>query len=160
MTRLRSERNKRFAQGVKNRVKGVCNKAHDLTRIYGGDALVIIRPTGRDVTGYESRPGLLQEIIRIPGLELLKPQDLSLTEEEYKQPDLSTQGSSCSETLSNFSEGDLSLPKVALSPWETGNSPNHPTYTPTQCTQHTARRKRRRLTAKQGKEIIKLLRGP
>lgn len=83
MTRKRNEKNKRPALGMQNRSRGLYRKANTFTRIYGGDALVIIRPVGGVFAGYESRPGLLSEVTSIQRLSLLGPQDISPAQEAH-----------------------------------------------------------------------------
>jgi len=83
MVRKRNEKNRRPALGMQNRSKGLYRKANTFTRIYGGDALVIIRPVGGVFAGYESRPGLLSEVTSVPRLSLLGPQDIFPAQEAH-----------------------------------------------------------------------------
>jgi hypothetical protein len=144
MARRRSEKNKKISQGIRNRIKGVCKKAQTFHRLYGGDAVVIVRAEGRDFTGYESRSGLLQEIRSLHGVELLSPEDLSTgktTSDIIEHELCSYEGSSSSDTTSTYSFVSQGSPSIVSTPLPvTSNG-----------------RKRARLTPQQGKEILKML---
>jgi hypothetical protein len=62
MPRQRGEKNKKLSCGIKNRSAGICKKVQTFNRLYGGEALVIIKPTGGSYIRFESQPGLFQTI--------------------------------------------------------------------------------------------------
>lgn len=74
MRRIRREKNKNAVQGIKNRMKGVCKKAHTFNRLYGGDALICIRASGGEFTCYQSRPNLFEELVSFPELDFQDPE--------------------------------------------------------------------------------------
>lgn len=76
MGRIRAEKNKKHKDGIRNRSAGLKRKAQAFHRLFGGDALLIIRAEGENFTGFQSRRGLLHEISNGPELELSGPQDL------------------------------------------------------------------------------------
>jgi hypothetical protein len=84
--RVRAERNKRPLQGIKNRVDGICKKLNTLNRLYGLDAIVMVRSEDGDFRGYQSRPELLREVQTSPGSDtrLLTPFDFPEESSSYQ----------------------------------------------------------------------------
>ena len=76
MHQSRSPVNKDVEAGMNNRQWGMCTKADALHRGYNADVIVVIRrPDGR-IGGYQSRSGLLDELMPNLGDQLLSPSDV------------------------------------------------------------------------------------
>lgn len=76
--RRRSRVNRDLETGINNRQGGMCRKAHSLFTEYKADVVVIIRrPDGR-YGGYQSKRGLLKELLQTPEDCLLTPREMKM----------------------------------------------------------------------------------
>lgn len=71
--RTRSKVNKNFQVGKKNRQNGLCVKANTLFRRYNVDIALVMKTSDGYIGGYESKPGLAQELLRNEEVPLLLP---------------------------------------------------------------------------------------
>lgn len=72
--RLRGPVNQNFEQGKRNCQKGLYVKANKLFRRYNVDIAIVMRMKHGEVGGYQSTPGLAQELIHSANCHLLLPQ--------------------------------------------------------------------------------------
>ena len=84
--RLRGPVNQNFAQGKKNCQKGLYVKVNKLFRRYNVDIAIVIRMKHGEVGGYQSTPGLAQELIQSANCHLLLPQHVEEPSKIIPQP--------------------------------------------------------------------------
>ncbi|KAK8144156.1 hypothetical protein G3M48_006242 [Beauveria asiatica] len=76
--RPRSRVNRDPIIGSANRQRGICKKAHTFAEDYKVDIVVAIRrPDGR-VEGYQSKPGLAQQLLRVAECHLIGPTEVKV----------------------------------------------------------------------------------
>ncbi len=76
--RQRSKANRNREIGINNRQGGMCRKAHDLFTQYKADVVVIIRrPDGR-LGGYQSKRGLVRQLLKAPEDCLITPRNVGI----------------------------------------------------------------------------------
>lgn len=109
MTRSRRRYNRNRELGIKNRVRGIIKKAHDLAQCYGVDVDVHIQLENNFAAGYQSMPGLHTQRTAIPEDQLFGPEDFVSQNEKYHQlfsaqlPERSASALSSTSSASNLS---------------------------------------------------------
>ncbi|KAL6695125.1 hypothetical protein J3F84DRAFT_376172 [Trichoderma pleuroticola] len=85
MARSRRRYNKNRDLGIKNRVRGIIKKAHDLAQCYGVDVDLHIQLENNFAAGYQSIPDLHTQRTTIPKDQLFGPEDFVSQNEKYHQ---------------------------------------------------------------------------
>lgn len=74
--RLRASVNKDVSAGRKNCQNGICRKANNLFLRYNVEIALLMRTPDGHIGGYQSKPGLAQELFRNDNVSLLLPQSV------------------------------------------------------------------------------------
>ncbi|KAL7905998.1 hypothetical protein GGI35DRAFT_459800 [Trichoderma velutinum] len=85
MARSRRRYNKNRDLGIKNRVRGIIKKAHDLAQCYGVDVDLHIQLENNFAAGYQSIPDLHTQRTTIAKDQLFGPEDFVSQNEKYHQ---------------------------------------------------------------------------
>lgn len=84
--RTRSGLNRDRVRGVANRHWGLCRKSNALFRLYDVEVAMVLKFPNGDVGGYQTQPGLVQELFRTSEEYLLGPPDLEAFKDVRAMP--------------------------------------------------------------------------
>ncbi|KAL6887154.1 hypothetical protein HDV57DRAFT_488154 [Trichoderma longibrachiatum] len=118
MARSRRRYNRNRELGIKNRVRGIIKKAHDLAQCYGVEVDVHIQLENDFAAGYQSIPGRQRQRTAIPRDQLFGPEDFVSQNEKYEHllsaqlPRRSTSASPSTSSASNIASLPYDSPNV------------------------------------------------